>query len=971
MAIAVFDQRDVYANHYRIPRVQRASGVLTDLQKGVNIMDKGAHFYRCDFQVHTPRDINWIGERPLSAIERKIYADDFIKKCRELGLNAVAITDHHDFGFFPIIREAANLELDDNGQPIPNENKIVVFPGLELTFSTPSCQAILIIDSDYPTNNLNQILHLFGITPNSADEATTIETVPISNTNVNGFEELYDKLNTIESLRGKFIVLPNLNEGGKHTLLRTGNSEHYKKMPCVGGFVDGSVSQHGTGNTNIINGVAREYGYKSVAVFQSSDNRQRDFGVLGTHSTWVKWATPTAEALRQACLAKESRLSQVAPDLPQIHITKIDVTNSKFLGSFSFEFNQQYNALIGGRGTGKSTILEYLRWGLCDQTAINFAPEEQSDIEKRSQALIEKTLVPFKGEVRVTFSLNGIIHIVKRDSVTKEIVLKIGDGEFEQVKEEEIRNILPIQAYSQKQLSSIGVRTEELKRFIQLPIANQLNSLKFQISDISKELKSSYNDFVRKKEILNEVDKFNIEIKSLNNQVEKLRKSLTGISDADQQTIAKKQKFDNEQNLINKSQSEISVISNKIFELVTSLQSYPEAFPSYQTLENQKLMNSIDDARKKKFYEVNSIVKQLQDSLSQENLKELNGCILQWENLKEDFEKQYEAAKVKASSNKTQLDEIRRIEIRLQELANALNERNAILKELGNPEVDFYELREEWFLLHQRKVDLLNKQSQQFSELSKGLIKAEITKSIDIRKIKIQITTAFQGARINDMKIQTLCDSILSDNPLESWKKILNELKLLAELKISEDKKVETPETPILTSCDFNEGNRKRIIEVLTTDNWLNIATTEIEFNPVFKYTTNNLMGDEISFSEASAGQQATALLTVLLNQPGTPLIIDQPEDDIDNRAIKDIIKNIWEAKTKRQLIFASHNANLVVNEDAELVVCCDYRESGNQTRGTIKAEGAIDFKNVRDEITSVMEGGEKAFRLRKDKYGF
>jgi type III restriction enzyme len=158
---------------------------------------------------------------------------------------------------------------------------------------------------------------------------------------------------------------------------------------------------------------------------------------------------------------------------------------------------------------------------------------------------------------------------------------------------------------------------------------------------------------------------------------------------------------------------------------------------------------------------------------------------------------------------------------------------------------------------------------------------------------------------------------------------------------------------------------------VLTPDNWLNIATTEIEFNPEFKYTTNTQMGDVIQFSDASAGQQATALLTVLLNQPGAPLLIDQPEDDIDNRVIEEIIRNIWEAKKKRQLIFTSHNANLVVNGDAELVVCFDYRESGNQTRGIIKAEGAIDFKNVRDEITSVMEGGEKAFRLRKDKYGF
>ena len=98
---------------------------------------------------------------------------------------------------------------------------------------------------------------------------------------------------------------------------------------------------------------------------------------------------------------------------------------------------------------------------------------------------------------------------------------------------------------------------------------------------------------------------------------------------------------------------------------------------------------------------------------------------------------------------------------------------------------------------------------------------------------------------------------------------------------------------------------------MLTPEKWLDLALTEIEFNPDFEYSTNNTMGDTIPFSDASAGQQATALLTVLLNQPGNPLIIDQPEDDIDNRAIDEIIKNIWDAKKRRQIIFTSHNANI------------------------------------------------------------
>jgi type III restriction enzyme len=59
------------------------------------------------------------------------------------------------------------------------------------------------------------------------------------------------------------------------------------------------------------------------------------------------------------------------------------------------------------------------------------------------------------------------------------------------------------------------------------------------------------------------------------------------------------------------------------------------------------------------------------------------------------------------------------------------------------------------------------------------------------------------------------------------------------------------------------------------------------------------------------------------------------------------------------------------VNGDAELVIVCGYRNANDQSSGTIKAEGAIDIDSIRSEITHVMEGGEKAFRLRKEKYGF
>ncbi|MCK4297579.1 MAG: AAA family ATPase [Candidatus Marinimicrobia bacterium] len=934
-------------------------------------MDKGTHFYKCEFQVHSPRDINWSGNKPVTDVDRNAYADSFILACRQRGINAVAITDHHDFTFFPFIKKAAKNELDETGNRIPVEKRIIVFPGLELTFTNPaSCQALLIIDASFPEDQLIRILNKLAINPNPINEQSTAEIIPIPSDVVNGLTDLHAKLDAIDILKYKYIVLPNLSQG-HGSILRRGFYEHYKKMPCVSGYVDGAVPVN-VGFINIVNGKDRNYGFKSVAVFQTSDNRKETFKDLGNHTTWVKWSEPTAEALRQASLAKESRLTNNEPELPQIYITKISVTNSKFMSGFVLELNQQYNSLIGGRGTGKSTVLEYIRWGLCDQILDTLDEEEQSAIQRRRRILIENTLVLFNGEVRVNFIVNGIEHIVKKHSVTKEIHLKIGSGEFTQVSDEEIARILPIQAYSQKQLSSVGVRTDELKRFIQQPIANELNDIRFKLRDIAKNIRSAYNNLVQKKELQSEVDQLQLQVKSLKEQVQNLRNSLKGISEDDQKIIAKKQLYENEQTFIQESRNELALFEGKINQLAISLKDYPSFVGEDMEFENRELISSIEEESKNKFDELKSLVNSVKLLFGEESLSTLIQLIEKWNKFKSRYDIQYKQAKEKASSNEHIIKEIENLELKIRELTNSINERLLKIKEIGNPESQFSSEREKWYEQHRSKISLLDEQAQHFTNLSQGIIKADVTRNINISQIREELLLSFTRTRISRDKIQKICDNIIeSESPLETWESILEELRILAELKFSEDKTMKLPETKILTESGLNDVNRQRITEIFSSDNWLKMLTQEIDFEPTFDYSTNNEMGDVIPFSEASAGQQATALLSVLLNQDGTPLLIDQPEDDIDNKAIDEIIKSIWSAKRKRQLIFASHNANFVVNGDAELVVCFDYKESSQQTHGVINIEGAIDKKSVRDEITSVMEGGEKAFILRKDKYGF
>ncbi|KKM66914.1 hypothetical protein LCGC14_1476380, partial [marine sediment metagenome] len=132
-------------------------------------MNKGTKFYNCDFQVHTPRDINWSGNKATLDTDRNQYAERFVLACREKNVNAVAITDHHDLTFFSYIKNAAQNEVDATGTPISDGKKLVVFPGIELTLSNPPCQALLILDANFPEDQFTRVLHKLSLEPSPAE----------------------------------------------------------------------------------------------------------------------------------------------------------------------------------------------------------------------------------------------------------------------------------------------------------------------------------------------------------------------------------------------------------------------------------------------------------------------------------------------------------------------------------------------------------------------------------------------------------------------------------------------------------------------------------------------------------------------------------------------------------------------------------------------------------------------------------
>ncbi|MBT8420894.1 MAG: AAA family ATPase, partial [Gammaproteobacteria bacterium] len=141
--------------------------------------------------------------------------------------------------------------------------------------------------------------------------------------------------------------------------------------------------------------------------------------------------------------------------------------------------------------------------------------------------------------------------------------------------------------------------------------------------------------------------------------------------------------------------------------------------------------------------------------------------------------------------------------------------------------------------------------------------------------------------------------------------------------------------------------------------------TIEIELNTAHQGAENFR-----PIHKLSTGQQCTAILHLLLLENPDPLIMDQPEDNLDNAFIAErIVTELRRAKTARQFIFSTHNANIPVFGDAEWIGVLEASEG--QGWMPTSAQGAIDMEYIRDRAAEILEGGKAAFNQRRAKYGY
>jgi predicted ATPase len=927
---------------------------------------------KCDFQIHSPHDRNWEGEKlqggsPEDEAKRAAWADSFIDACIARGLSAVAITDHHDFTFVPYVQVAiARRDL---------QNDLILFPGTEVTCDDSS-QCLVLFDRDNDATLWDQ---MFGLLPHIQKPAPETQASAQADLCGRNIADLLTELSRSKVIDGKFIAIPNGSPAGGHkTVLRDGYHERFARLLAVGVYSDHAYERYGPGDLRIIRGEIKEWGDRRRGILPTGDNRSQNFEKLGKNPCWIKLGEPTTEAIRQALLADEARVRYEPPVYAAQRITAMTAL-STLTGELKLTFNEGFNALIGGRGSGKSALLEYIRFGL-GRSAADFGADQE---RARERELLESTLAG--GYVSLELERNGVRERWLRKGGASVIEVLVPDSPSESVSTDEARQRFRARCFSQKQLSTL-IRTSD-------DVADQITGIAAaQSIDRRRDIEQEISEL--KRAVQNGVAKMvefwtaeGLHDSAVKNVTDLRRRIATTKAQLEEEGLTEEQR-----NILERAPA---------YDLAEAL--LPEAEEALKSdIEQVKKLTasipSVDKSRReevKEFPELNDfyvrvdiaapLITELLRSVEAELTKLIESqatATTQFGISSAEFRKDHLAASSGQAKLANLIDESNKLAKELQEAESKQRQQKALLDSLNSTSAELQASRDRLARAQKKLRDLLEDAANEVSTVSSGVLKARVLKESVPRELVDIFEILCEQCHVRDSlaRCTDRATEIMAADQAMIWESLAQSALQLLKMRVqgppgsvsqvgqdvtSQISSILFPLTPQQFAKVF-EGVDSRKVGML-------LAASPKSFVD-FEYRDSK---GYIPFSQASQGQQAAALLDLLLRQHAGTLIIDQPEDDLDNRVIMDVANLLHGSKSGRQLIFTTHNANFVVNGDADKVIALvagSPADAGGVNAGLrvqIETDGAIETPKVREVITDTVEGGKEAFDLRARKYKF
>ncbi len=904
----------------------------------------GARWWKFDFHCHTPASDDY-GKGPNQPQLKQITYKDWLLNFMLNGIDCVAVTDHNSGAWIDPLKHALQ-ELESESHP--SYRPLYLFPGVEITVQG-NIHILAIFDIDKTTSDIDSLLGAvkYRATKGKSDGCSEYSVVQV--------------IDEIAASNGLVIPAHVDQNNGLFTL-------------CAGNTLKQVLD-----NNNVFAMEVIDSNYVKPALYTDKElewaevlgtDSHHPSGIVGqrfpgSHFTWVKMSEPSYNGLRLALIdgALSIKRSDIVSGDPNsfgdLAIENIVVSDAKYLGRrqpFTCQLNPWLNTIIGGRGTGKSTALEFMRIALKRQEEI---PDSlNGELLKYSCTSNER-----KGEGLMTDSTKIIVNFLKdgsrfrivwlnRDN-TYEIENELATGEWSAT-QGDIAQRFPIRIYSQKQIFELAKHPDALLRVVD-------DSLDVNYRDWELEFHELVSKYLSHCAQIREVQSGLREEAVIHGELEDVNRKLGVFEQAGHTDILKDYQLrQNQHKAVNSWEESWGDTANKVREVSRDLIP-PQLDSQLFQIENpddKELIDTVNGIRKNfenLQNEMNALAQQVDDEKNKwAQERRILGISKKIESANQNYNNLLDQLKLKDAGSPAEYSGLVIRKQQLEDRLDGLVEKRVILAEHRNSaEECLSRIHECRTRITRLRKDFLEKVLSENSYVQINVIPYgnKVSVEEEIRKLIDRSHGGFErdigSIDGNEGLLATLTQN--ADKKMED--RIAAMKSMLLAIYNDEAKAVN------------NAKDRRFVshIQSLTPEQidriqcWFPADSLDVRYS----LTGSNKFKP---VERGSPGQKTAALLAFILSYGEEPLLLDQPEDDLDNHLIYDlIVSQLREIKKKRQVIVVTHNANIVVNGDAENVIALDV--ISGQT--SIVTQGGLQEYSVRDEICKVMEGGQEAFNQR------
>ena len=925
----------------------------------------GSRWWKFDFHTHTPAS----ADTPWARGNLEISPEDWLLKYMAAGIDCVAVTDHNSGAWLDGLKAAYGQmkQQADNGTPPDGFRELTLFPGVEISVNG-GFHLLAIFDPEATTRTVSDLLAAVRYQGTDGDSDEVTQASPA------------DVVQAVLDASG--IPIPAHSDQDKGLLrVNPGTRECALDPHTVRQVMDieGLLAVEWVDTALPVPASVEKESNRLAKVLGSDCHSFRGSGVPGSRFTWIKMASSplagrrlTLEGLRLALLdgngvsVRRSDEGAFEPfETPTHFVTGIRIDSARFMGNGSAErldFTPYYNALIGGRGTGKSTVVHAMRMAYRRDEELRRLGEK-TEPYRHFAGFTE----PAKGrdgdgalrdntEICVDLMRDGAVHRLRwhRDGQGAVVEDQDESGEWRASASQAVTaERFPIRLFSQGQIAAMAGEGRQAL----LDVIDEAA----EVGDLHRAFVEAKRAYFSQRARLRELDgrlegrpEYERKLADMNRKLEALAQSHHAeVLKAHQRAMRQRREVDT-------TLEQVQGIPGRIESLAQDLllDDWPEG--TFDPAADQDAIAWRAEAER--------VLSETREALAQaahvlaEKAETLgaDGRLADWRRRADQAQSDYETLQAAlAEQGVGDPQAFGRVVQERQHLEGQLKQLEQLQKDRESHEADN---QAQW----ERVLDA----RKAITRARERFVSATLAAN-DFVRMKV-IGFGFEGRSV-ERSLRELID--VQDERFE------NDILrfdggepaggLALELAVADDRDVVLKDVKRrLIAADKGFGGRFR--------NYLQRKLEKPEFadhvrcwfpddDLRIEYSRAGDGRDWSAITQGSQGQRSAALLAFLLAFGDEPLVLDQPEDDLDNHLIYElIVRQIRENKRRRQLIIVTHNPNVVVNGDAEMVHAFDFR--GGQCR--VEEHGALQEKGVREEVCRVMEGGREAFARRWARLG-